>query len=742
MVKNIKKMVIKIFVYMVVIMMLVALFIFVKYPHKLNNEKPTFVVMFDAGLNGLLDAKIDGENILSGSQIEEGTIIEFIAKPFVNYIVDQWSITGGSLEPSSETDASTNVKVTVSAPITVAVTFKASTMPVTFSVEGKNGILTANVDGKNITTGAKVQKGKTVAFTATPNKNYKVGAWTLDGMVINSNAKTYSLTITKAVEAKVSFLPVAIPVRKFKIVFNNPSNGTLVAKFAHNTTLLSGYEVKKGEMLVFTVNPDMGYEVDCWIVNGVAVSNNKTHIYSHIVSGNATVSIRLAKKTYKVNFETEKGVPVPVEQSLGYGGNALEPSLQPIKEGYTFEGWYNKHNNSPWDFTNDRVIENITLYANWRKNPYAIVFSVSSGEGTLTAKSDDILETDTSSITENEGKIITFTASPKSGYEVEKWVLNGTVIAEAGKNLTYSYIVTENAEVNVSFKVSDTSLAPSVPAVLEDKIYMVDGVSFVMKSIGNVINGRVGHSDENDNAPHNVHLSSYRIGETEVTQALWQAVMSSNPSKFNAASVKTEIQQNRPVEQVNWFECLVFCNELTKKVAELGEIECVYYSDVDCTTVYNKKDSEDRKRPYQNMNKKGFRLPTEAEWEWAAKGGMNDKWAGTNEKDKLKDYAWYSDDGDAENPNAVTHEVKKKQANGYGLYDMSGNVLEWCWDWYSSETPDDKKTDPIGRSLGFYRVLRGGSWNFDADSAACAYRINYDPSLGYSFFGLRLVCRL
>ena len=117
-------------------------------------------------------------------------------------------------------------------------------------------------------------------------------------------------------------------------------------------------------------------------------------------------------------------------------------------------------------------------------------------------------------------------------------------------------------------------------------------VRLLVKGIAAVTNGIVGHDDERNNRPHTVSLSAYLIGETEITQELWQAVMGSNPSFYDNTGNKKwfdntldtspgmgELQGKRPVEQVSWFDCIVFCNELTKKVAELGESQCVYYRD-------------------------------------------------------------------------------------------------------------------------------------------------------------------
>ena len=223
--------------------------------------------------------------------------------------------------------------------------------------------------------------------------------------------------------------------------------------------------------------------------------------------------------------------------------------------------------------------------------------------------------------------------------------------------------------------------------------FAVKGVEFTMIAVegGTFTMGATpeqGSDAAGDEKPtHQVTLSSYYIGETEVTQALWQAVMGENPSKYKGA--------NLPVEQVSWDDCQEFIKKLNA------------------------------------LTGKNFRLPTEAEWEFAARGGNKSrgyKYSGSN---SLRDVAWNWD-----NSGDKTHPVKTKQANELGIYDMSGNVWEWCQDWYGDYS-SVAQTNPKGPTTGRYRVIRGGGISNFSGDCRLSYRSYGD--CGSHDYGFRLV---
>ena len=244
---------------------------------------------------------------------------------------------------------------------------------------------------------------------------------------------------------------------------------------------------------------------------------------------------------------------------------------------------------------------------------------------------------------------------------------------DAGKQYTISSSFDESSINSLTFTVNGVSFT----------MVQVEGGTFMM-----------GASDDDSDAfsdarpQHEVTLSGFAIGQTEVTQALWKAVMRNNPSKSKG--------NNKPVDNVSWDDCQTFLLKLNELTG--------------CS----------------------FRLPTEAEWEYAARGGNQSqgyKYAGSN---NLGDVAWYVD-----NSGHTTQEVGTRLPNELGLYDMIGNVWEWCQDWYGNYT-SIAQTNPKGPSSGSKRVNRGGGWDNPVGGCHITNRRDYSSVIRSSNLGLRL----
>lgn len=197
------------------------------------------------------------------------------------------------------------------------------------------------------------------------------------------------------------------------------------------------------------------------------------------------------------------------------------------------------------------------------------------------------------------------------------------------------------------------------------------------------------------------------IGAHAVTQDLYEAVMGTNPSHFKGAG--------RPVEKVSWYDAVRFCNTLS---AACG-LRPPY------TIGSGRKPSVSC-----DFRAHGFRLPTGAEWQFAARAGQSVKFAGSDDYDEV---GWYRDNSGRE-----THPVGQKKPNAWGLYDMSGNVWEWCWDWYGDD-PKRHQVDPLGPESGLDRELRGGCWSSFKIAGWVNARFSRDPGLRAFDIGFRMV---
>ena len=312
--------------------------------------------------------------------------------------------------------------------------------------------------------------------------------------------------------------------------------------------------------------------------------------------------------------------------------------------------------------------------------PKAYVTSIVLSETTFAMQPDEMKTLTATVLPDNaENKAVTWKSSNDNVAEVNQ---NGRVLANGVGSCVITCSATDGSGVKAECQIKVGG---------SDNEFTVNGVTFKMIAVegGTFQMGSNDAGSDSDEQPvHQVTLSSFSIGETEVTQELWQAVMGSNPSYFKGNKL--------PVETVSWNDCQTFITKLNE------------------------------------LTGKTFRLPTEAEWEYAARGGNQSKGYIYSGSITIDDVAWYNS-----NSSGATHPVAQKVPNELGIYDMSGNVWERCQDWYGNYS-SASQTNPTGPTSGSDRVERGGSWGEDARSCRVANRYDNDPTSTSSSLGFRL----
>jgi formylglycine-generating enzyme required for sulfatase activity len=280
---------------------------------------------------------------------------------------------------------------------------------------------------------------------------------------------------------------------------------------------------------------------------------------------------------------------------------------------------------------------------------------------------------------------------------------------------------------------SDDGLSPAVP----DGFALIPGGSFQM---GDALDGL------SDAPVVTVDVSAFYMGQYEVTKAEWDEVrtwgLSNGYTDLPAGGGKAA---NHPVHSITWYAMVKWCNARSEQE---GRTPCYTVSGSTYRT-----GSSDAVECDWTAN--GYRLPTEAEWEKAARGGATGQrfpWGATISHANANyyessSYSYDVGDGSGYHPDydsggqPYTSPVGSFAANGYGLYDMAGNVYEWCWDWYNSSSYSDGAADPRGAASGSFRVRRGGSWRYYADSCRVANRNDNSPSASYNYYGFRVALR-
>ena len=484
-------------------------------------------------------------------------------------------------------------------------------------------------------------------------------------------------------------------INRYTVTFN--ANGGTPAPLAQ--TLDHGAGVSEPAAITRT-----GYTFGGWYKE--SAFTNQWYFTSDTVTGDTTLYAKWNINQYTVTFNANGGTPAPLAQTLDHGAHVAEPAAI-TRTGYTFGGWFKESAfTSQWYFTSDTVTGgDLTLYARWYST---VTFNANNATGGTAPAAQ----------TANAGSSITLPGAgnlAKTGFGFGSWNTNA-----AGTGTNYnagaSYTPSGDSTLYVSW--------------VEMELVSVTGVDMVFVPGGSFEMGKnLGTASGWDDNPHMVTLSNgFYMGKYEVTQAQYQAVMGNNPSYFTG--------ENLPVEQVSWYDAVEFCNVLSEieGLTPYYTINKTEGSDPNNTN----GDYDPRWLVTQNTTATGYRLPTEAQWEYAAKGGnptaagwVGYTYAGSDDPNEV---AWYGDNNDPYG----TKPVGTKKPNGLGLYDMSGNVWEWCWDWYGSYS-SGAQSDPGGASSGSYRVGRGGLWGYSAENVRSAYRFSYDPYVRNSDIGFRLV---
>ena len=537
-------------------------------------------------------------------------------------------------------------------------------------------------------TSLQVAEGTYAAEPADPTRSgYVFRGWYSDSGL--STAWTFG---SDTVDSNITLYARWVPLHT--VTFESNSGSTVTSQ-----------QVPQGDYAPEPANPTRsGYVFRGWYSDS-GLSTAWT-FGSDTVDSNITLYARWVP-LHTVTFESNSGSTV-TSQQVPQGDYAPEPA-NPTRSGHVFRGWYSDSGlSNAWTFGSDTVNSDITLYARWVPL-HTVTFESNSGS-TVTSQQVP------------EGDYAPEPADPtRSGYGFGGW---------------YSDSRLSNAWTFGSDTV-DSDITLYARWMMLEAVF-VQGGTFQMGSTDS-------EAKSNESPVHSVTLSSFYMGETEVThrqylkflndagvyasgELMWNGsevidmdasdvAFSHNGAKFSFAASDKAKYIDCPVIMVTWYGAVEYSNWLS----EQDGLTKAY--SINGTSVT------------WNQSANGYRLPTEAEWEYAARGGAQSegyKYAGSNNV-HLAGWSWHNSQGE-------TKQVQHMYANELDLYDMSGNVWEWCWDWYDKDYySSSPASNPTGPSSGQYRAVRGGSWGDFSDSLRLTYRGGAGPGYGFNDIGFRLV---
>ena len=680
---------------------------------------------------------------------EAKSTVQGKVSPKPNFLIDTWHLGEDESAPELKDadmfvkDTTVFVKSRADLPDLSPIQGSGTQVKITFGVtpDGAGSILGPNPISVNKNTPWNPRLKAYAAAALKVNTGYELTGWKKNGTLLDD---TFSFDDDANIFAELEDRRIYLTVTgDSHVTVNNPTE-TIVIKSG-----VKWQSIKKTVADKVIVNDPANYAVTAWHKGTSASDPVLTDDYEFTMADapNCTVYAETGDKriTVTVKYGTGSGSPTTAGNITVYDGKkwsevkAQAAAKLNLSYGFVIQKWH-------WNDAGGQEIDDNHIFkaSDGPRTVYAKVFdkritvTVKYGkvgtENPPTAGTITVLNGDTWSTVKPKAQNALSASALAHGEVILKWQWNGAGGEEISANHTFNGPRTVYALIRpriVYYKENVIRLDFDAPesGIVTERSYYLD-------KIPAVTNGTLGRSEQTDNQEHQVSLDAYWMADGEVTQQLYELVMGKNPSHFKGPSYPPygdEIQERRPVEQVNWYEAVAFCNELTRCCSNLGESECVYTVGAHTYTI---QDAKAKKVPTMNRSKKGFRLPTEAEWEWAAQGGIERLLYPAPQGGSIDDYIWYES-----NSGYKTHQgFKKKSHPKFPLDDIGGNVWEWCWDWYKNETPAGG-TNPTGVPSGTKRIKRGGSIGVHYSRCKCAYRSYGVPETKYQYTGLRIVCR-